>query len=215
MARVSQASFNWRLRTLPALYTAFFEARAHGCPVARPLVFAFPGDVANTRGVHLQWLLGDGLLISPVVGTLIQGFKVLGFPGDVANTRGVHLPWLLGDGLLVSPVVGTLIQGLKNGFQFFRDPGSARVTCICSGFSWPRPARLPGGGHPRFRVLWGYKDQHARRALALAAYMQLASLSGGERPALRKHLASLQTARDFELTGLTERPRLQLSHMCN
>ena len=68
VARVSQASFNWRLRALPALYTAFFEARARGCPVARPLAFAFPGDLANARGVHLQWLLGDGLLVSPVVG---------------------------------------------------------------------------------------------------------------------------------------------------
>ena len=81
VARVSQISFNWRLRTMPALYTAFFEARARGCPVARPLAFAFPSDVANTRGVHLQWLLGDGLLISPVVGTLIQGFKVFRVPG--------------------------------------------------------------------------------------------------------------------------------------
>ena len=33
VARVSQASFNWRLRALPALYTAFYEARVRGCPV--------------------------------------------------------------------------------------------------------------------------------------------------------------------------------------
>ncbi len=67
VAQVSRASFAWRLRALPALYTAFYEARTRGCPVARPLVFAFPRDVANARGVHLQWMLGDSLLVSPVV----------------------------------------------------------------------------------------------------------------------------------------------------
>ncbi|KAK9845865.1 hypothetical protein WJX81_004565 [Elliptochloris bilobata] len=67
VARVSQVSFSWRVRALPALYTAFYEARIRGCPVARPFAFAFPGDLANARGVHLQWLLGDSLLVSPVV----------------------------------------------------------------------------------------------------------------------------------------------------
>ncbi len=51
---------------LPYLYTQFHIAHRTGAPVARPLFWAAPGDAA-AREAHAQWLLGDAVLVSPVV----------------------------------------------------------------------------------------------------------------------------------------------------
>jgi alpha-glucosidase (family GH31 glycosyl hydrolase) len=55
-----------RYRLMPYLYSAFADANESGAPVARPLFFEFPGD-SYARAVHLQWLLGADLLVSPVL----------------------------------------------------------------------------------------------------------------------------------------------------
>ena len=54
MATVAKASFGWRLRLLPYIYTAFHDGHESGCPVMRPLFMAFPGD-ASVRGNNRQW----------------------------------------------------------------------------------------------------------------------------------------------------------------
>lgn len=66
VAEVARKVLHWRYRALPHLYTAFADARAAGCPVARPMFFAHPADetVENISG---QWYMGDGLLVSPVL----------------------------------------------------------------------------------------------------------------------------------------------------
>ena len=66
VADASRKAFGVRYRALPYLYTAFADSRAHGCPVARPLFMAFPAD-RELRNLHSQWLMGDGLLVSPVL----------------------------------------------------------------------------------------------------------------------------------------------------
>lgn len=197
VARVSQVSFNWRLRALPALYTAFFEARVRGCPIARPLAFAFPGDMANTRGVHLQWLLGDGLLVSPVVGLHCW---------DDVKVQGEHV--LCASAVAARRWPARLAGG---GHPSFRVSGSTRAVCTCSGCSaaaWPSrqwwALYFQGtmiktrSGHLLWLVTWSFTG-----------------LAGDWRPALCKHLASSQTALDYQLTGLTGTPRLQLSHVCH
>lgn len=55
-----------RYRLMPYLYTAFFDSHTYGCPVARPLFFGWPGD-NTTRGVNEQWMMGDALLVSPIM----------------------------------------------------------------------------------------------------------------------------------------------------
>ena len=55
-----------RYRLMPYLYTAFFESHTFGCPLARPLFFGWPFDV-NTHANTEQWMMGDALLVSPIL----------------------------------------------------------------------------------------------------------------------------------------------------
>ena len=57
MAEVSRKVLGWRLKAMPYLYTAFYESHTFGCPIARPLWFAFPSDSTTLR-LHEQWMMG-------------------------------------------------------------------------------------------------------------------------------------------------------------
>lgn len=66
MAEAGRTALGLRYQLLPYLYTAFRHTAGHGCPLARPLFFGWPQD-ATARDVDHQWLMGDSLLITPVL----------------------------------------------------------------------------------------------------------------------------------------------------
>jgi alpha-glucosidase len=78
---VNRLSIERRYRLLPYLYTLAEEAHRKGVPLARPLFWTAPDDV-QTLTIEDQFLLGDGLLVAPVVEPGVEEREVY-FPAGV------------------------------------------------------------------------------------------------------------------------------------
>ena len=73
MAAISRKVLGIRYSLLPYYYTLFYKAHrevdpqnAPAATVTRPLFFEFPKD-PNTYSIDRQFMVGSGLLISPVL----------------------------------------------------------------------------------------------------------------------------------------------------
>ena len=63
VAEIARKAFAWRYKAMPALYTAFYDSHAYGCPVARPMFYTFPADTTAWDS-NTQFMVGDGLLVN-------------------------------------------------------------------------------------------------------------------------------------------------------
>jgi len=75
---ISRKYIELRYQLIRYFYSEVFKSHQTGIPVMRPLVFMYEDD-KNTYSIHDQFLIGDNLLIAPIVR-----------PGE--NCRKVYLP---------------------------------------------------------------------------------------------------------------------------
>lgn len=66
VAKTAADVFYWRYRLLPFFYTLVYETTITAAPIARPLFFEYPDDT-ETWNNDRQFLLGDAILVSPVL----------------------------------------------------------------------------------------------------------------------------------------------------
>ncbi|HEY7342392.1 MAG TPA: TIM-barrel domain-containing protein [Ktedonobacterales bacterium] len=79
--RMCREAIERRYQLLPYLITLAHEATVNGAPMARPLSWSYPTHAASL-GCDDQFLLGDGLLVAPVLDEGATSREVLLPPGE-------------------------------------------------------------------------------------------------------------------------------------
>ncbi|KAH9616079.1 hypothetical protein KSS87_012301 [Heliosperma pusillum] len=81
VAKSGRNALAMRYKLLPYLYTLSYEAHSTGAPIARPLFFTFT-NYTDCYGLSTQFLLGSGLMVSPVLEQGATSVKALFPPGS-------------------------------------------------------------------------------------------------------------------------------------
>jgi alpha-glucosidase (family GH31 glycosyl hydrolase) len=64
--RCMRVAMNLRYALIPTIYTYAHEQYTTGRPIYRPLMMEYPSD-ATVAHMTTQWLLGDGIMVAPVL----------------------------------------------------------------------------------------------------------------------------------------------------
>ncbi|KAJ3673812.1 hypothetical protein LUZ60_005804 [Juncus effusus] len=84
VAKSARNALGLRYKLLPYLYTSLYDAHKTGAPIARPLFFSFP-DFAPSYNLSTQFLLGSGVLVSPVLEQNATSVAAMFPPGSWYN----------------------------------------------------------------------------------------------------------------------------------
>ncbi|WOK93461.1 hypothetical protein Cni_G02159 [Canna indica] len=84
VAKSARNALGLRYKLLPYLYTLNYEAHISGAPMARPVFFSFPNFTASF-GLSTQFLLGSGVMVSPVLEKGATSVKAIFPPGTWYN----------------------------------------------------------------------------------------------------------------------------------
>ena len=74
-ARANRATIRLRYRMLPSLYTAFYQHTRTGSPVVKPIFWNAAADTL-ALGIEDEYLMGDNLLVAPVLDSAAQSRTV-------------------------------------------------------------------------------------------------------------------------------------------
>ena len=73
--RANRATIRLRYKLLPSLYTAFYQHTQTGSPVVKPVFWNAPSDTM-ALGVQDEYMMGDNLLVAPVLDSATQSRRV-------------------------------------------------------------------------------------------------------------------------------------------
>ncbi|KQK02530.1 alpha-xylosidase 1 [Brachypodium distachyon] len=195
VAKSARNALGMRYRMLPYLYTLNYHAHQSGAPVARPLFFAFP-DFVPGYGVSTQFLLGDSVMVSPVLEQGATSVSAVFPPGtwyNLFDTRKVIVSGNNGDAVKLDAPLneinvhvheGTVLP-LQRGGSISRDARATPFTLVIA---------FPFGAADADAEGAVYVDDDERPAMVLAegeaTYVRFhASVRGGKEVTVRSEVS--------------------------